>query len=308
MPQTIGIDLGTTNSVVAFLRDGDVTVIPNSEGSNTTPSVVYYREASEPIVGELAKRRILTEPLNTIRSIKRFIGLRASEADDKKDEVSYSFTILENDILAVDMAFAKKPPEEVSADILFKMKTTAEDFLNESVQQAVITVPAHFNDSQRQSTKHAAELAGLEVLRIINEPTAACLAYGLNKEKVEKVAVFDFGGGTFDISILELDQDLFEVRSTNGDTNLGGDIIDHIFLNFIVTKMKDEIDVDLSDDLCAMERIREGIEKVKCELSTLPATTLNLPFVAAKEGEPQHFQCEITREEFESLIQPVLSG
>ncbi len=305
MTHIIGIDLGTTNSVVAFLESTRLNVIPNAEGSKTTPSVVLYRSVDEVIVGELAKRQLVINPSSTISSIKRLIGNRFGEIGDVLKQIHYNvIDDPQHDSVLVDLGWGRVSPEEVSAEILKKMRQSAESYLNETIDRAVVTVPAHFNDSQRSATKYAAELAGLEVVRIINEPTAAALAYGLNKEKSEKVAVFDFGGGTFDISILELDGNLFEVRSTNGNTFLGGDNIDHCLFEFVRQELKKETNIDPVENLQAVQRVYEAVEKVKCELSTLTSTTISLPFIVSDDAGPKHFNRDITREEFNRLASP----
>ena len=307
MSYQIGIDLGTTNSVVAFLEGIRPVVIPNAEGSNLTPSVVLYRGGDEILVGELAKRQIVTNPTRTIHSIKRFMGRRNSEIGGMNEYFQYKL-IEEKDIgrVLVDLGWKKVSPEEVSASILRKLRSDAESYLGETVTQAVITVPAYFNDSQRSATKTAAELAGLDILRIINEPTAAALAYGLNKDKTERLAVFDFGGGTFDISILELDKNIFEVRSTNGDTFLGGNNIDQCIFDFIREEITKETGIDLIHDPQAIQRVKEVSEKVKCEISSLKTTTISLPFIVSDAEGPKHFSREFTREQFNQLSMPLL--
>ena len=305
MPKAIGIDLGTTNSVVSFLENERPEVIPNPEGKNTTPSVVMIDETEGIIVGELAKRQLVSHPERVVRSVKRFMGLRYDEAQDKCDGIHYDIQPGENGEVLVEMNGNYYSPEQISAEILIKMRDTAEEFLGDEVNQAVITVPAYFNDSQRTATKKAAELAGLQVLRIVNEPTAAALAYGLNKEKDEKVAVFDFGGGTFDITILELNDDVFEVISTNGDTALGGDDIDQVLFNFVSEKIGSETGIALSDP-AAIQRVREAVELVKCELSTVKKSTVHLPFIVADASGPKHFSYDMSREEFNELIKPIL--
>jgi molecular chaperone DnaK len=306
MTRTIGIDLGTTNSVVAFLEHDRAEVIPNPEGSKTTPSVVLFKEDEEIIVGDLAKRQIVNNPHHTIRSVKRLMGQRYSQLKNQLDKFAFEIVPGEDDSILIDVGSRQVSPEEVSAEVLKKMKATAEGFLGDTISEAVITVPAYFNDNQRQATKKAAELAGLEVMRIINEPTAASLAYGLRKEKNEKIAVFDFGGGTFDISILELSEDIFEVRSTNGDTHLGGDDVDEILCEYIRQRIKDVHGIDVKDDAQAVQRVWEGAEKVKCELSTMKKTTINLPFIVADDSGPKHFSEDLSREKFTELIQPIL--
>jgi len=306
MERLIGIDLGTTNSVIAFLEGQRPVVIPNTEGSRTTPSVVLYHGGDEVIVGELAKRQIVINPSNTISSIKRFIGRRPDEVAEAAKQVQYRLVEdSENERLMIDLGWRKVSPEEVSAEILKTLRVCACNYLNTDITQAVITIPAYFNDSQRNATKVAAEMAGLEVIRIVNEPTAAALAYGQDKDKSEIVAVFDFGGGTFDISILELDNNLFEVRATNGDTYLGGDNIDNCVLEFIREEIKKEIKKDIMEDVKAVQRVREASEKIKCELSSLKSTTISLPFIISDEEGPKHFTREFTRDEFNKLAMPL---
>jgi molecular chaperone DnaK len=307
MPHTIGIDLGTTNSVLAFYERARAEVIPNSEGSKITPSVVCYREGEEPIIGELAKRQLIVNSEQTIFSVKRLIGRRFSELSEEGQRLPYKIRATPEDGIEIDLGWARVSPEQASAEILKKMKRSAEDYLGEQVPYAIVTVPAYFNDNQRSATKRAAELAGLEVLRIINEPTAAALAYGLNRKKSERIAVFDFGGGTFDISILELDEDVFEVKATNGDTFLGGDDIDRILMDYVCERIVATCECDVRGLPQELQRIREMVEKVKCELSFLPATTLNLPFIQGSNGSTRHYTEEITREKFNDLMQPVLS-
>ena len=306
MERFIGIDLGTTNSVVAFLEGQRPVVIPNTEGNRTTPSVVLYPGGDEVIVGELAKRQLVINPSSTISSIKRFIGRRPGEVAETAKQVQYHLVEdMENERLMIDLGWKKVSPEEVSAEILKKLRDYACSYLNTDITQAVITIPAYFNDSQRSATKAAAEMAGLEVIRIVNEPTAAALAYGQNKDKSEIVAVFDFGGGTFDISILELDGKLFEVRATNGDTYLGGDNIDNCILEFIREEIKKETKKDIMEDVKAVQRVREASEKIKCELSKLKSTTISLPFIISDEEGPKHFTREFTRDEFNKLAMPL---
>lgn len=305
MDRVIGIDLGTTNSVVAYYEQGQVVVIPNSEGARTTPSVVYFKSPDEIVVGELARRHVLTHPKQTVRSIKRFMGGRFSEVADKQQGIGYDLVEGPEDSILVDVGWGRFSPEQVSGEILKKMKLSAEDYFGETVEKAVITVPAYFNDSQRCATKRAGELAGLEVIRIINEPTAAALAFGLNKSVEQRIAVFDLGGGTFDLSVLELDQDVFEVKSTRGDTFLGGDNIDEIVFEDVLKRFAQEAEIDLSDDLQAVQRVREAAEKLKCELSTTTEAVLSLPFIAARRGESVHLNDRLTRERFQELIEPL---
>jgi molecular chaperone DnaK len=304
--RVIGIDLGTTNSVVAYYEQGQVVVIPNSEGSKTTPSVVLYKNPEEIIVGELAKRQIVAHPDITVRSVKRFMGARFSEIEEKKKNIHYKLVEGPDDSILIDVGWAMVSPEQVSAEILKKMKRSAEDYFGEGVNQAVITVPAYFNDNQRAATKRAGELANLEVVRIINEPTAAALAFGIEKRVEQRVAVFDLGGGTFDISVLELDRDVFEVKSTNGDTFLGGDNIDESLYSAIVDHFFAETGVSISADVQASQRLHEACEKVKCELSSASETLLALPFLAANETGPMHINQTVSREELNLLIEPIL--
>jgi len=297
----VGIDLGTTNSVVAILRGDKPEVIPNAEGNKTTPSVVLFEQTGQTIVGDLAKRQQLSRPKETVRSIKRLMGRRYTELKSQLERCAYEVVPGPQDQVRVRINGSDHSPEEVSAEVLRKMKESAEAFLDDEVRQAVVTVPAYFNDSQRQATKKAGELAGLDVLRIINEPTAAALAYGLGKGATEHVAVFDFGGGTFDISILDLDQDVFEVRSTCGDTQLGGDDVDRCLFDFIRTEIGEQTALDINNDPTAVQRVMEMAEKVKCELSTLESTTINLPFIVADQAGPKHYLRTLAREEFEKM-------
>ncbi|HHL71305.1 MAG TPA: molecular chaperone DnaK [Bacteroidetes bacterium] len=301
MGKIIGIDLGTTNSCVAVMEGGEPVVIQNSEGARTTPSVVAFTKNNERLVGQVAKRQAITNPHNTIFSIKRFMGRRFDEVGTEINEVPYKVERGSNDVTVVDIDGKKFTPQEISAMILQKMKQTAEDYLGEKVTEAVITVPAYFNDSQRQATKEAGEIAGLTVKRIINEPTAASLAYGLDKKKDEIVAVFDLGGGTFDISILEIGDGVFEVKSTNGDTHLGGDDFDQVIIDWLVAEFKKQEGVDLSKDPMALQRLKEAAEKAKCELSTATQTDINLPFITATDAGPKHLSLTLTRAKFEQL-------
>src|SRR5207244_150016 len=287
MAKIIGIDLGTTNSCVAVMEGGEPKVIPNEEGGRTTPSVVGFTKTGERLVGQVAKRQAITNPENTIFSIKRFMGRRYDEVNEEMKMVPYKVQ-KEGDHIAVEAAGKKHTPPEISAYILMKLKKAAEEYLGEKVTEAVITVPAYFNDAQRQATKDAGKIAGLDVKRIINEPTAAALAYGLDKKKNETIAVYDFGGGTFDISILEVGEGVVEVKSTNGDTHLGGDNIDQRVIGWIIGEFKKEQGIDLSRDQMALQRLKEAAEKAKMELSTLLETEINLPFVTADASGPKH--------------------
>ncbi|MFN9311218.1 molecular chaperone DnaK [Gemmatimonas sp.] len=306
--KVIGIDLGTTNSVVSVLEGGDPIVIPNAEGGRTTPSVVGFTKDGERLVGQIAKRQAVTNPQNTIFSIKRFMGRRVAEAQQEQSRVPYKIVAGPNDVAAVEVQGKRFTPPEISAMVLQKMKQTAEDYLGHQVTKAVITVPAYFNDAQRQATKDAGKIAGLEVLRIVNEPTAAALAYGLdkNKKKDAKVAVFDLGGGTYDISILELyDVDgtrQFEVKSTNGDTHLGGDDFDQRVIDWLVAEFKRDQGIDLSKDPMAIQRLKEAGEKAKMELSSASTTDINLPFITADASGPKHLNYTLTRAKFEQLV------
>jgi molecular chaperone DnaK len=300
--KVIGIDLGTTNSVVAVMEGGDPVVIPNSEGGRTTPSVVAFTKDGERLVGQVAKRQAVTNPQNTVFSIKRFMGRRMGEVVQETKRVPYKVQPGQNDLASVEIQSKKYSPPEISAMILQKMRQTAEDYLGHKVEKAVITVPAYFNDSQRQATKDAGKIAGLEVLRIINEPTAAALAYGLDKKKEEKIAVFDLGGGTYDISVLELAEGVFEVKSTNGDTHLGGDDFDQKVIDWLVAEFKKDQGIDLSKDPMALQRLKEAAEKAKCELSTVMQTEINLPFITADQSGPKHLNVSLTRAKLEQLV------
>ena len=302
----IGIDLGTTNSVVAVMEGGDPVVIPNAEGGRTTPSVVAFTKDGERLVGQVAKRQAVTNPKQTIFSIKRFMGRRFSEVQEETRRVPYKIDAGPNGLVVVEIAGKKYSPPEISAMILQKMKQTAEDYLGTKVEKAVITVPAYFNDAQRQATKDAGKIAGLEVLRIINEPTAAALAYGLDKKKEEKVAVFDLGGGTYDISVLELAEGVFEVKSTNGDTHLGGDDFDQRLIDWLVAEFKKDQGIDLSKDPMALQRLKEAAEKAKMELSSTQQTDINLPFITADQSGPKHLNISLTRAKFEQLVDDLI--
>ncbi|NIM48499.1 MAG: molecular chaperone DnaK [Gemmatimonadales bacterium] len=300
--KVIGIDLGTTNSVVAVMEGGDPVVIPNSEGGRTTPSVVAFTKDGERLVGQVAKRQAITNPKNTVFSIKRFMGRRINEVQTEISEVPFKVVAAQNDLASVEIKDKRYTPPEISAMVLQKMRQTAEDYLGHPVEKAVITVPAYFNDSQRQATKDAGKIAGLEVLRIINEPTAASLAYGLEKKKEEKIAVFDFGGGTYDISILELAEGVFEVKATNGDTHLGGDDLDQRVIDWLVAEFKKDQGIDLSKDPMALQRLKEAAEKAKMELSSTAQTEINLPFITADQAGPKHLNVTLTRAKFEQLV------
>ena len=302
----IGIDLGTTNSVVAVMEGGDPVVIPNAEGGRTTPSVVAFTKDGERLVGQVAKRQAVTNPKQTIFSIKRFMGRRTGEVKEEAGRVPYPVADGANGLAAVEIQGKKYTPPEISAMILQKMKQTAEDYLGTTVTDAVITVPAYFNDSQRQATKDAGKIAGLEVKRIINEPTAAALAYGLDKKKDEKIAVFDLGGGTYDISVLELAEGVFEVKSTNGDTHLGGDDFDQRVIDWLVTEFKKDQGIDLSKDPMALQRLKEAAEKAKMELSSTQQTDINLPFITADQSGPKHLNYNLTRAKFEQLVDDLI--
>jgi molecular chaperone DnaK len=307
MSKIIGIDLGTTYSVVAVMEGGQSVVIPNQEGARTTPSVVGFTKSGERLVGQVAKRQAVTNPENTVFSIKRFMGRRFNEVGQEMKLVPYKVVSGENNDARVEISGKKLSPPEISAMILTKLKEAAEGYLGQKITQAVITVPAYFNDAQRQATKDAGKIAGLEVMRIINEPTAAALAYGLDKKKNETIAVYDFGGGTFDISILEVGEGVVEVKSTNGDTHLGGDNIDQRIIEWIIAEFKNENGIDLSKDLMALQRLREASEKAKIELSTLLETEINLPFVTADASGPKHLAMKLTRSRFVQMVQEILN-
>ncbi len=306
MAKIIGIDLGTTNSVVAVMEGSSPKVLVNASGSRLTPSVVGFTDKGERLVGQIAKHQQVTNPENTVFSVKRFMGRRHSEVASEEKIVPYGITGGATELVKVNVRGKEYTPPEVSAMILQDLKKTAEDYLGEKVEKAVITVPAYFNDAQRQATKDAGKIAGLEVERIINEPTAAALAYGLEKKKNEKVAVFDFGGGTFDVSILDIGDNVFEVLSTNGDTHLGGDDLDAVLINFLADEFKKTEGIDLRNDPMAHQRLKEAAEKAKCELSTQVESTVNLPFITADASGPKHLQITISRSKFESLVEPVL--
>jgi molecular chaperone DnaK len=307
MGKIIGIDLGTTNSCVAVMDGNEPVVITNSEGDRTTPSVVAFK-GDERLVGKPAKNQMVTNPVNTIYSIKRFMGRKFNEVAEEIKMVPYKVVAGPNDEIRIDINGKLYSPQEISAIVLQKMKKTAEDFLGETISEAVITVPAYFNDAQRQATKDAGKIAGLEVKRIVNEPTAAALAYGFGKDssKEEKIAVYDFGGGTFDISILELGDGVFEVKSTNGDTHLGGDNVDQVIIDWLIADFKREYGIDLSADKMALQRLKEAAEQAKITLSSSSSTMINLPFITADATGPKHLQRELSRAKFEQMIEPLV--
>ena len=306
MGQILGIDLGTTNSCMAVMDHGEYKIIPNAEGNRTTPSIVAYTNTGERLIGQTAKRQAVTNPKNTIFSIKRLMGRKFSEVGRERELVPYEIVAAANGDAAVKVGDKVYSPPEISAMILQKLKTDAEAYLGEPVTQAVITVPAYFNDSQRQATKDAGKIAGLEVLRIINEPTAAALAYGLEKKSDETVAVYDLGGGTFDISILEIGDGVFEVKATNGDTHLGGDDFDQAVINYLADEFQKENGVDLRKDPQALQRLKEAAEKAKCELSSSMSTDVNLPFITMNQDGPVHMNITLTRAQLEKLCDPLL--
>ncbi len=306
MSRVIGIDLGTTNSVVAVMEGGKPVVIPNQEGNRTTASVVAFNKNAERLVGQVAKRQAVTNPENTVFSVKRFMGRRFDEVSGEIKTVPFAVVKGENNTARIEADGKIYSPPEISAMVLQKLKAAAEDYLGQKVEKAVITVPAYFNDAQRQATKDAGQIAGLEVLRLVNEPTAAALAYGLDKKEDETIAVFDFGGGTFDISILEVGTGVVEVKSTNGDTHLGGDDIDQLIIDWLVDEFKKDQGVDLSNDRMALQRLKEGAEKAKMELSSTMETEVNLPFVTADASGPKHLAIKLSRAKFEQMIQPLV--
>jgi len=306
MSKIIGIDLGTTNSVVAVMEGGEPVVITNPEGSRITPSVVGFTKSGERLVGQVAKRQAVTNPENTVFSIKRFMGRKFDEVNEEMKMVPYSVVRASNGDVRVNAGGKEYSPPEISAMILQKLKQAAEEYLGGSVTKAVITVPAYFNDAQRQATKDAGQIAGLEVMRIVNEPTAAALAYGLDKKKDETIAVYDFGGGTFDISILEVGEGVVEVKATNGDTHLGGDNLDQRIIDWIVSEFKKTDGIDLSKDRMALQRLKEAAEKAKMELSTVMETDINLPFITADQTGPKHLSMKLTRAKFEQLVEDLL--
>jgi molecular chaperone DnaK len=306
MSKIIGIDLGTTNSVVAVMQGGEPVVIPNQEGARTTPSVVAITKTGERLVGQVAKRQAVTNPENTVYSIKRFMGRRYDEVGEEMRRVPYKVVAGPHQDARVEISGKLYSPPEISAMILTKLKTAAEDFLGEKVTKAVITVPAYFNDAQRQATKQAGEIAGMEVVRIINEPTAAALAYGLDKKSDETIAVYDLGGGTFDISVLEVGSGVVEVKSTNGDTHLGGDDVDQRIVDWLIDEFKKENGIDLSKDRMALQRLKEAAEKAKIELSQMMETEINLPFITAGASGPLHMQLKLTRTRLEQMMNDLL--
>ena len=308
MGKIIGIDLGTTNSVVAVMEGGEPTVIPNAEGGRTTPSVVAFAKDGERLVGQVARRQAITNPENTVFSIKRFMGMRHSEVESERKRVPYTVDRDGQDRVVVKLPNTDKDysPPEISAIILQKMRQTAEDYLGQTVTEAVITVPAYFNDAQRQATKDAGKIAGLDVKRIINEPTAAALAYGLDRKADEKIAVFDLGGGTYDISILEIGDGVFEVKATNGDTHLGGDDFDQKLIDWLVAEFKKDQGIDLSQDSMALQRLKEAAEKAKMELSSTMSTDINLPFITATQDGPKHLNYSLSRAKFEQLVDDLI--
>jgi molecular chaperone DnaK len=307
MGKIIGIDLGTTNSCVAIMEGGEAKVLVNEEGARTTPSVVAYTKDGERLVGQIAKRQAVTNPENTIFSAKRFIGRKFSEVQEEIKLVPYHLVDKGNDCAFKIQGSKTVSPEEVGAAVLAKLKKVAEDYLGEPVTEAVITVPAYFNDSQRQATKDAGRIAGLDVKRIINEPTAAALAYGMDKKKNEKIAIYDFGGGTFDVSILEVGDGVVEVRSTNGDTHLGGDNFDTRILEWLITEFKKDQGIDLRNDKMALQRLKEAAEKAKIELSTAQESEINLPFVTADQSGPKHLQIKLSRSKFEQMVSDLVT-
>jgi molecular chaperone DnaK len=306
MSKIIGIDLGTTNSVVAVMEGGEPIVITNAEGSRLTPSVVAFTKTGERLVGQVAKRQAVTNPENTVFSIKRFMGRRFDEVTEEMRMVPYRVAAVSNGDVRIKISDQDYAPPQISAMVLQKLKQAAEDYLGQPVTKAVITVPAYFNDAQRQATKEAGQIAGLEVMRIVNEPTAAALAYGLDKKKDETIAVYDFGGGTFDISILEVGEGVVEVKATNGDTHLGGDNLDQRIIEWIITEFKKSDGIDLGKDRMALQRLKEAGEKAKMELSTVMETDINLPFITADQTGPKHLQMKLTRAKFEQLVDDLL--
>ncbi|HSU84318.1 MAG TPA: molecular chaperone DnaK, partial [Thermoanaerobaculia bacterium] len=306
MSKIIGIDLGTTNSVVAVMEGGEPKVIPNAEGNRTTPSVVAFTKSGERLVGQVAKRQSVTNPKNTVFSIKRFMGRKYAEVNEEMKMVPYEVERAENGDVRIAVEGKKYSPPEISAMILGKLKQAAEDYLGEKVERAVITVPAYFNDAQRQATKDAGRIAGLTVDRLVNEPTAAALAYGLDKKKDQTIAVYDFGGGTFDISILEVGEGVVEVKATNGDTHLGGDNIDQRIIEWLLEEFKKDQGINLGNDPMAMQRLKEAAEKAKIELSSAQETDINLPFITADASGPKHMNIKLTRPKLEQLVEDLI--
>ena len=307
MSKVLGIDLGTTNSCMAVMEGGEPVVVPNAEGGRTTPSIVAFTKSGERLVGQAAKRQAVTNPKNTVFSIKRFMGRKYEEVKHEIGMVPYEVVKAKNGDAAVKIDDKTYSPPEISSMILQKMKTDAESYLGEKITQAIVTVPAYFNDSQRQATKDAGKIAGLEVLRIINEPTAASLAYGLDKKKDEKIAVYDLGGGTFDVSVLEIGDGVFEVKATNGDTHLGGDDFDEAVIQWLVDEFKKEQGVDLAQDKMALQRLKEAAEKAKCELSSSQTTEVNLPFITADASGPKHLNITLSRSKLEQLVDDLVA-
>src|SRR3982075_1234726 len=305
MSKIIGIDLGTTNSVVAVMEGGEPVVITNPEGGRLTPRVVAFTKTGERLVGQVAKRQAVTNPENTVFSIKRFMGRKFDEVNEEMKMVPYQVVRASNGDARVNAMGKEYSPPEISAMILQKLKQAAEEYLGQPVGKAVITVPAYFNDAQRQATKDAGQIAGLDVMRIGNEPTAGALAYGLDKKKDETIAVYDFGGGTFDISILEVGEGVVEVKATNGDTHLGGDNLDQCIVDWLIAEFKKEQGIDLSKDQMALQRLKEAAEKAKMELSTLLETEINLPFITADQTGPKHLVIKLTRSRFESMCDDI---
>ncbi|MBX3243206.1 MAG: molecular chaperone DnaK [Acidobacteria bacterium] len=306
MSKIIGIDLGTTNSVVSVMEGGEPIIITNAEGGRTTPSVVAFAKDGNRLVGQVAKRQAVTNPENTLYSIKRFMGRKFDEVQDEIKQVPYKVVKASNGDVRIEAEGKQYSPPEIAAMVLQKLKQSAEDYLGAKVEKAVITVPAYFNDAQRQATKDAGKIAGLEVLRIVNEPTAAALAYGLDKKKDETIAVFDFGGGTFDISVLEVGEGVVEVKSTNGDTHLGGDDVDEVLIKWIIDEFKKDQGIDLTSDKMALQRLKEAAEKAKVELSSAMETEINLPFITADASGPKHLVTKLTRAKFEALTEDIL--
>lgn len=306
MGKMIGIDLGTTNSVVAVMEGKEPKVIPNQEGARTTPSVVAFDDKGDVLVGRVAKNQAITNPENTIFSVKRFMGHKVAEIGGEEKRVPYTVVTAENGDAHIEIRGKRHSPPEISSKILMKLKQAAEAYLGEEVTEAVITVPAYFNDSQRQATKDAGKIAGLEVKRIVNEPTAAALAYGLDKKEEELVAVYDFGGGTFDISILEVGENVIEVRSTNGDTQLGGDDVDQAIIDWLITEFKSETGIDVSSDKMVLQRLKEAAEKAKIDLSSVLETDVNLPFLTADQSGPKHLNKKLSRAKLENMIEPII--